>query len=404
MTSIGAIWIIHMLNCLSEGRRTFSALLLAAGAIYSASLAHSFSDQGVDVTPDVERVGNPGQLSYPAQEHRFAGNIWDLKAFNGRIYVGLGNRNNSGPAPNAGPVDVWYFDPAAGKLVKDWTAPDEQVDIFRVIDGRLVIPGNDPQESWQLGNFYRLNQDGWQKVRTLPNGIHNFDMLQFDGVLYAALGTEYGAVVAQSKDGGQTWQEHRLERNVGSSIARAYGLCVVAGRLHVSALSAAGSSIFALSGNSFRSTRSSNFFPELHASDVIVRGCVDFGGNAVYLGAQMVLGEHAVPLKLFVASGSEHVRAIELPHDARPRDITVAGERVYALGSRRETSGFTTYVFETVDLAEWKELFHLATPTFARSIEVLNGDFYIGLGSLKDDVHPKTGDLLRVRAQSYGRQ
>ena len=59
---------------------------------------------------------------------------------------------------------------------------------------------------------------------------------------------------------------------------------------------------------------------------------------------------------------------------------------------------------DPVDLVEWKELFHLATPTFARSIEVLNGDFYIGLGSLKDDVHPETGGLLRVRAQSYGRQ
>jgi hypothetical protein len=60
-------------------------------------------------------------------------------------------------------------------------------------------------------------------------------------------------------------------------------------------------------------------------------------------------------------------------------------------------------VFETADLVEWKELFHLATPAFARSIEVLNGDFYIGLGSLKDDVRPETGDLLRVRAPHFGR-
>lgn len=385
-------------------RQAFLALSLAGGGIiYSPPQAYSLPAEATDVTSRVERVGNPGRLSYPAEEHRFARNVWDLKAFNSRLYIGLGNRNNGGPAPNAGPVDIWYFDPAADKLVKDWAAPDEQVEIFRLIDGRLVVPGNDPKESWQLGNFYRLEQAGWHKVRTLPNGIHNFDMLQFGGALYAALGTEYGAVVAQSRDGGQAWQEHRLERNAGSSVARAYGLCVIAGSLHASVLSAAGSQIYTLAGDGFRPSPSSDFFPKLQTSDVILRGCVEFQGHAVYLGARMVLGEHAEPLKLFVARDSDHVRAVELPYDARPLDITVAGDGVYVLGSRRGPSGFTTYAFETTDLVQWTELFHLATPTFARSFEILNGDFYIGLGSPKDDVRPETGDLLRVRAQHCNR-
>lgn len=393
-----------MLTWFFKVRQIFSALLLVAGAvIYSTSKAYAVPAQSPDVTARVERVGNPGRLSYPAEEHRFARNVWDLTAFKGRLYIGLGNRNNSGPAPNAGPVDVWFFDPARDQLVKDWTAPDEQVEVFRIIGGSLVIPGNDPQESWQLGNFYRLDHDGWQKVRTLPNGVHNFDMVQFDGVLYAALGTEYGAVVAQSKDGGQTWQEHRLERNAGNSIARAYGFCIVAGRLHVSVLSATGSRVYVLFGNSFRPSRSSRFFPGLHGADVIMRNCLDFGGKAIYLGAQMVLGEHPVPLKLFVANKSGQVGAIDLPHEAAPRDITIAGEQVYALSSRRDGAGFNAYVYETADLMEWKELFRLATPALARSLEVLNGDFYIGLGSQKDDVRQETGDLLRVRAQNVDR-
>jgi hypothetical protein len=61
-------------------------------------------------------------------------------------------------------------------------------------------------------------------------------------------------------------------------------------------------------------------------------------------------------------------------------------------------------VFETVNLVEWKEMFHSATPTFARSLEIPDGDFYLWLGSQEDDVRPETGGLLRVRAQHYGRQ
>src|SRR5262245_20113285 len=164
----------------ARGSLTASAAVVLA--LWAPTAPSPAAGQGLDVTPRVERIGNPARLSYPAEDKTFARNAWDLKAFAGRLYVGLGNRDNSEPAPNAGPVDVWFFSPDSGQFVKEGTLPDEQIETFRVLDGKLVIPGNDPMEPWELGNFYRLDAGSWTKIRTLPNGIHNFDMINGDAI------------------------------------------------------------------------------------------------------------------------------------------------------------------------------------------------------------------------------
>src|SRR5262245_39566021 len=97
--------------------------------------------QPLDRTVQVERVGNPGRSTYPDSGKSLARNVWALKTFGERLYVGIGNRDNFGPAPNAGPVDIWCLDPKTSQFIKDWTAPDEQVEVFRIIDGQLVVPG-----------------------------------------------------------------------------------------------------------------------------------------------------------------------------------------------------------------------------------------------------------------------
>ena len=107
-----------------------------------------------DVTADVELLGNPFIDRYA--DRIYARNVWDIQAFNGIVYLGSGNSSNEGPDRNAGPVDVWHFDPDRNAFVNEFTVDEEQIDIFRIIDGKLYIPGHDPLESWQLGNFYVL--------------------------------------------------------------------------------------------------------------------------------------------------------------------------------------------------------------------------------------------------------
>jgi hypothetical protein len=360
--------------------------------------------QSPDHTSRLERLGNPGKTTYPEAEQTFARNVWCLKVFGGRIYIGIGNRDNFGPAPNAGPVDIWYFDPSTSRLVKDWTAPDEQVEIFRVIDGQLVVPGNDPMESWELGNFYRLEQDGWKKYRTLPKGIHNFDMIKFDGVLYAALGTESGAVVAASDDNGMTWRGHPLVPVVRGFYARSHSLFVLSGRLHASATGWMGWRMFVLTRDGFRPMRSSDFFPGIGTRrPVFVHAFTPFREQGVYIARERQAQGHPQPVTLFVAANSHAVRAIELMPDAQPRDIAADAKRLFVLATRRMGDGYDNHVFETGDLVEWREAFRVRTATFARTFEFFGGDFYFGLGTNHDDVHPETGEILRLREQHIAR-
>ena len=55
----------------------------------------------VDVTSKVEILGNPYSELYKSGGYIYARNIWDMQVFSGKLYIGAGNSNNKGPAPNA---------------------------------------------------------------------------------------------------------------------------------------------------------------------------------------------------------------------------------------------------------------------------------------------------------------
>jgi hypothetical protein len=381
----------------STAIRPAAAVLIVVLAAWTPSAA---SAQAPDVTLHLERLGNPGKITYEQDDKTFARNVWALKTFGGRLYVGIGNRDNFGPAPNAGPVDIWSFEPASKRFVKEWTAPDEQVEAFRVIDEQLVVPGNDPMESWQFGNFYRLEKDGWTKYRTIPNGIHNFDMIKFGGVLYAALGTEAGAVVVASDDDGKTWRDYPLLPVVRNFYARAHSFFVINGRLFVSATGLIGARIFVSTKGTFLMMRKSDFFPGLDGRRLLfMHGYTAFRGHGVYIAMERQQQGHPQAVGLFALMDPQNVRALELPVDGQPRAIVVDGGKLFVLTTRRVADGYDHHVFETRDLMEWRAAFRFRTATFARTFEILGGDFYFGLGTGHEEVSPDTGEILRLPAQ-----
>ncbi|XEC96005.1 hypothetical protein AB6A23_05405 [Paenibacillus tarimensis] len=387
-----------------------------------------------DVTSTLEVLGRP--FSKPA----YARNVWDMQVFEGKIYMGHGNSSNLGPSPNAGPVPVYYYDPVTDKfIVQDVVSPisstktteikkyvdEEQIDIFKVFNGTLYIPGHDPRrESWEYGNYYKLSGDNWVKYRNVPKGIHVYDMAYYNGKLFAALGGRSSEVL-MSEDDGVTWEKIGVVSESGPP--RAYTLFEFKNKLYaVSAIIPQNNiwpdaaEILTISESkkkenleAVRTTvYGSKMFP-----DIIKDGAIPYmrmvrtstvKDKLLYIAGEIHNDHQWIPQGLFVATDLGSARGVIFPNaDALPMDILVRGDQIYVLAYVKNSSRLYTnmvYKIKAKDLdkdANWIELFRFSQDTFARSFEELNGDFYFGLGSDVEPLSESSGTILRVRSNLY---
>ncbi len=427
-----------------QGCRWLSAVsayviaLLPFGATGPTRVQASARD--VDVTENVENLGNPfsrihgsgGQalwrglirMGRPRGEGIYARNIWDMHVFEGRLYLGAGSARNSAPARNAGPVPIVCYDPARKRFLKEGTVDDEQIDAYYTHKGRLYIPGCDPIQDWRWGNFYCRQGNGrWKKHRNVPGVLHMFAMAWHEGRVFGALGTRNGAAVSISSDEGQTWTV------VPTGGGRVYGFLTVGGRLYaVKTVPTPGvmqklredvrATVFCVSEfqapDRFvprRDITAETLFPGFDLTSngwMRVLRAQALGDKALYIGAH-----DSLPPGLFLASslekGHPRVRRIALPDGNRPVDWVVYDNHVYVLTKAEAADGAEVRVFrfQEEDLSARQEVLHFRAPTFARSFEILNGDFYFGLGCQVDNsrkwdrkpLPPATGDILRVKAE-----
>lgn len=137
------------------------------------------SDSAVSYT--VSRLGQPyGEMKNNAAIP------WDLFFYDGFLYVGAGDFdiNDAPPA-----VRRYHF--ASARWEDCGQVPDEQINRFLLLDGILTIPGTDPHsDSWEIGNYYVLENGTFVTHAVLPNAVHTFDMTLFHGKYFAAIGTD----------------------------------------------------------------------------------------------------------------------------------------------------------------------------------------------------------------------
>ena len=411
-----------------------------AHAIYCVFLSaalmvfHFETARAVDVSDRVEYLGIPYLDRYPDGPAVYARNVWDLQAYQGRIYVGGGNCGNIGPFPNAGPVPILAWDLKTHAVVCEGEVDEEEINRFDVISDDLFIPGTDPMENWQWGNLYRRQADGqWQKLRNIPKAIHIFSLTGYQNILYAGLKATdtvpwhvdfkgYGGAVAVSKDKGRSWTFLPMG---GYGV---FEFLQVKGNLYALDLTLGPglknwvarqdrenyhAPVYGLDpcGSKFlrrQDLDATVLFPD--TPGVTDRACgaarpVSFGGSAVYLG---VFGLR--PFGLYKADsldmGDVRTRRIPLPAGTIPRDLLVRDGKLFVLlqGLQRD-KGADIRVMASRDLDKWVNVLQFAAPTFARSFEMINHDFYFGLGCevkgpknwQQSELHPETGRLLRLR-------
>lgn len=155
--------------------------------------------------PDYEIISTPyGNLANNAK------NVWDLCIFDGSLYIGAGDYDI-----NISPASAYRYDLKDECFYTCGAIPDEQIDRFCVINDKLYIPGCDPTGDWSKGNYYLLENGEFKTYRNIPYAVHCFDMVEHDGMLFAATGlTEVNESfpVSVSTDGGVSFVSAKAER------------------------------------------------------------------------------------------------------------------------------------------------------------------------------------------------
>lgn len=398
-----------------------------------------------DITSQVKVLGQPflAQGIYPA-------NVWDMQVFNGKIYLGFGNSSNKGPGTNAGPIPIIYLDLQTGKFITEnirrfnsntgyyeyvKAVDDEQIDIYKVFNEKLYLPGHDSLESWSWGNYYLKDNNGWKKIRNIPNGIHVYDMAFFKGKLFAAIGSNQyvdmnntNAIVLMSKDNGNTWNKVGSIPGSMAFDGRVYTLFVFKNKLYaVDALFPA--LVPRWSGGYYSDIAKILCFEQdstgeiqtsivnVHGSKLIPGVEIDLNiGSLVkmvrvntvndqllFIAGQCYNDHQWLPGGLYVAKDINSAQKLSLPEQkALPMDILVRGNTAYVLAYVKiSSSKYVNIVYKSDDLIDWTELFGFSKDTFARSFEELNGDFYFGLGCHTDYLPSSTGTILLVKSSAY---
>ena len=152
-------------------------------------------------------LGIPLASYYP--EGSIARTPWDLTVHDNKLFVAAGDYD-----VNAGPVPVWYYDFCESRWKQSGLLPDEQIEHFKTINGTLMVPGCDPQGNWDYGNIYVYDNRQWSTLQTVPGGIHQFDLIEYDGKIFAALGVLPGEFpIAVSNDGGKSFHQVAMFKN-----------------------------------------------------------------------------------------------------------------------------------------------------------------------------------------------
>ena len=366
-------------------------LLLLLSVVSGAARLALPSHLSAQVTPIW--LGNP-----VAGDDYSARHVWDLQTWQGRIYLGYGDWDI-----NKGPVRIWYYTPTAGVFVSETvyvseTRPtalvdEEAIDRYVIISGDLYIPGTDPLDSWNFGNFYRNDGTGWVKYRTIPLGIHAFDLASYGGELFVAIGPYGGAALLRSDDGGINWRSAISEVQPADSLNRFYELYELEGTLFAvksPTLTLPRPLVYRYQSPGFVTT-TIDLVPDQPGDLVYVRDDVFvFDDSILYVPwARETITSCPKPISaLYQAHIWQNGQRVAFFDGKYPRDVVVAGEWVYVLdaGGARcivdeglpDPAGYTATVYASTDLTSWVPVATAHFTDTPSAMEVLDGFAYVG--------------------------
>ena len=326
-------------------------------------------------------IGTPSGEAYP--DGGIARSPWDMILYDDCLFVGSGDYDK-----NAGPVPIYCYSTKSGEWTESERLAEEEINRFLLLDGTLATPGIDPREDWSLGNYYTLEKGKWVKHRTLPDGVHAYDMIRFEGAIYAGLGVTSGKMpVMRSFDGGESFEpidflkDAAVVKTEGFTYIRTYDLLEFDGKLY--ATLTLGNESLSYELYEYDDTLDAFiFFSDL--KDSVVR--VKYNHMRITATAKADDTVFLVTGKLYETRDMDDFYEITLDGVDLVCDIYEDDGKIYFLTATKAND--EEGVFKTSVWQVWKdkegemsfvELFNLYYDVPCLSLAVENEDFYIGM-------------------------
>ena len=328
-------------------------------------------------------IGTPSREAYP--DGGIARSPWDMILYDGDLFVGSGDYDR-----NAGPVPIYCYSTKSGEWTASERLAEEEINRFLLLDGTLATPGIDPREDWSLGNYYTLEKGKWVKHRTLPGGVHAYDMITFEGAIYAGLGVTSGKMpVMRSFDGGESFEpipflkDAAVVKTEGFTYIRTYDLLEFDGKLY--ATLTLGNETLSYELYEYDDTLDAFvFFSDLE--DSVVR--VKYNHMRITATAKADDTVFLVTGKLYETRDMDDFYEITLDGVDLVCDIYEDDGKIYLLTATKandEEGVFKTSVWQVWKDTEGKmslvELFNLYYDEPCLSLAVEDEDFYIGMSN-----------------------
>ena len=302
--------------------------------------------------------------------------VWDMKLWNGKLYIGGGDYDD-----NTGPTDIWCYDFPKKEWTNSGSVPDESVLRFVDLGGTLVAPGIDPEEDWSMGNYYALEGDSWQIYRNIPNSIHNFDMIKFGERIFAGNGVEDGnSPISYSDDGGQTflpleiYKDGALFDTTGLGVIRTYEFFVLKGTLYAIiryGVNKASYDVFKYENGVM------NYYTDLTEK-------IEFNSITMNMfGAKVEFKNKIYFTTGYLYSSSDAISYEKIPvlEDSVVSDILVDDKTMYLLCTKEKGNfTYTLAIYKTTDGKDFKEVLTYDYSTLAMCFEKSGDTYYVGMG------------------------
>jgi len=345
-------------------------------------------------------IGNPGNEQYPgtAAKYCHARSISDLQVYlapdGWRCLVGYGDFEKNIVGVTGKPIIVWSFARRGGsqfEFKQEITIGEEAVWEFVEYDGKVYIPGVDPVHSRdrQQGAVY-INSNGvWTERETIKDAVHLYSLAVRDGNIYVLVNyatlRKPSSQILKSSDEGRSWARVKLD---AADAVRAQYLVTLGDNVLIFGTVGGVNKLFLLDAQDRFQTLSVDPFSPLPDTRNNARYGVPFGEGMLYTskGGFDYRARHLFYFDM--QNGARLVADFKDRHE-HVNDIVVRGETAYVLTVVRATDWppeppFTAriYAITGASLSSWRKVADVADfPGVPKSLEVMEGNIFIGLGN-----------------------